>query len=160
MRMKCFFLCLCLALSACSAFNRGGGAGASVDETSYPSEFSDIFIPREMKAVDKQTAIIHNQDGTRAGTQVFEGRVDLQSLVSAMLYNMSQRGWIPRSVFRGQSSAMVFEKENNVALITAAEGVYHTTMNLWVAKKINEGAFQYGENPSSFLPPVIEGNPL
>ena len=164
MRMKVSVLCLCfLMLAACSAFNRGSSddaSGAPAAAATYLSEFSDIPIPREMKVVGKYTAIVHNQDGTKAGTQVFEGSVELQSLMNAMLYNMSQQGWLPRSVFRGLRSSMVFEKGNSMALITATEGAFNTEMALWVAKKINDGALQSREGLQIFLPPVIEGNPI
>ncbi len=159
----CFLLSLCL-LSACSGMTGSSSAsdasGVPVTAT-YFGAFPDIPIPRDMQPIDKHTAVIHNQDGTRAGTQVFEGNVELQSLMNAMLYNMSHQGWIPRSVFRGQRSAMVFEKGNSLALITAAETTFSTQMDLWVAKKIDEGALILPqENLTLDLPPVIEGNPL
>ncbi len=170
MRMRISFLCALLTLfllSACSSFGGSGSAsgapasdasGAPVAST-YVGEFTDIPIPREMQEVGKYTAIVLNQDGTKAGTQVFEGNVELQSLMNAMLYNMSKQGWTPRGVFRGQRSALVFEKGNSLALVTATEGTFNTEMELWVAKKISDGAIHPRENPS-MLPPVIEGNPL
>jgi hypothetical protein len=165
MRMKSALLGLCvLMLAACSTFTKGdsgGASGASVDAATYVNEFPDIPIPREMKVVAKYTYIVHNQDGTKAGTQVFEGNVELQSLMNAMIYNMGQQGWLPRSVFRSPRSAMVFEKGNSMALITATEGIlFSTEMALWVAKKINAGALQPRENVQNLLPSVIEGNPI
>ncbi len=170
MRMRISFFCILLSLlllSACSSMGGGSSSSAPASDASgvpvtstYVGEFTDIPIPREMKVVGKYTAIVHNQDGTKAGTQVFEGNVELQSLMNAMLYNMSQQGWTPRGVFRGQRSAMVFEKGNSLALITATEGTFSTEMELWVAKKISDGALQPRENLSIILPPVIEGNPL
>lgn len=127
-------------------------------EATYYSEFPDILIPRDLSPVNKHTTIIHNDDGSRSGTQVFEGRVDLQSLMNAMLYYMDQQGWTPRSVFRGLRSAMVFEKGNRVALITAEEGSFTTTMELWVAKRIQDGAMVNEIIQQTYYAPVEEGN--
>ena len=154
------FLCLAL-LSACGGVGSSVfGSGTASVEATYISEFADIPIPRDMKEVAKQTAIVHNPDGSKAGSQAFEGGVELQSLMNAMLYNMLQQGWKPRSIFRGPRSAMAFEKENNVALITAFEGAFATQMSLWVAKRINDGALEARDVPQPFLAPVLEGNPI
>ena len=164
MRNFVFFLCVCLCLaliSACSGTTASiFGSGTASVEATYLSEFADIPIPRDMKEVPKQTAIVHNPDGTKAGSQVFEGGVELQSLMNAMLYNMLQQDWNPRSVFRGPRSAMVFEKENNVALITAFEGAFSTQMALWVAKRINDGALEARNVAPPFLAPVLDDTPL
>lgn len=148
--------------SACGGSSSGSGVLSSAPtpvEATYYSEFSDILIPRDMKEVSKHTSIIHNQDGSKAGTQVFEGNVELQSLMNAMLYNMTQQGWAPRSIFRGQRSAMMFEKGNSVAMITAADGSFTTTMELWVAKRIEDGALVQEMTPQTYYAPLLEGNP-
>ena len=157
-----FVLCLfAVSLTACGGSGSGGffSSGSTPVDATYFSEFSDIPIPRDMKEVLKKTYLVINSDGSRSGTQTFEGSVELQSLMTAMLYNMIQQGWVPRSVFKGERCAMVFEKGASIAVITGSDGTLRTTMELWVAKRIQDGAMQMPEIPSDnmFLAPLTEG---
>jgi hypothetical protein len=157
-------LVLCFSLlSACTGMN-SNDPNASADSSTpvqmtYIAEFSDIPIPMDMKEVKKYTFVILNQDGSKSGCQVYEGNVDVQSLMNAMLYTMTQQGWVARGVFRGPRCSMTLDKGNSIAIITANEETFTTRMEVWVAKKMIDGAVVPSQ-PESQLPPVIEGNPL
>lgn len=112
---------------------------ANVNEVYY-AEFRDVPIPSDMSEQPKHTAVSQNSDGSKTGTQVFEGRIDRQSLVNAMVHNMTRQGWMLRSVFRGQRSVLLFEKGDRNAILAITDGQAYSTMEVWVTQRLAEGA--------------------
>jgi hypothetical protein len=112
---------------------------ANVNEV-YFGEFRDVPVPSDMSEQTKYTAVSQNADGSKSGTQVFEGRIDRQSLVNAMIHNMTRQGWALRSVFRGQRSVLLFEKADRNAIIGITDGQAYSTMEVWVTQRLADGA--------------------
>lgn len=112
---------------------------ANVNEV-YFGEFRDVPVPSDMSEQTKYTAVSQNADGSKSGTQVFEGRIDRQSLVNAMIHNMTRQGWALRSVFRGQRSVLLFEKGDRNAIIGITDGQAYSTMEVWVTQRLADGA--------------------
>lgn len=105
----------------------------------YYGEFRDVPIPVDMTEQTRYTAVSQSSDGFKSGTQVFEGRIERQSLVNAMIHNMTVQGWALRTVFRGQRSVLLFEKGDRNAILGVTDGATYTTLEVWVAQRLPEG---------------------
>lgn len=140
--------CSLLALQGCSGSSFSipnpfePDPPSSVNEVYY-AEFPSVPIPKDMQEVPKYTAVVQTPDGAKSGTQVFEGRLDRQSLVSAMIHNMGRQGWQLRAIYRAQRSVLVFEQSSRIAVmaITDSSNLSNVaTMEIWVAPRLPDGA--------------------
>ena len=144
---------LASAILACSLVAMQGCSGSSLSipnpfEPDPPSnvnevyygEFPSVPIPKDMTEVAKYTAVMQSPDGAKTGLQVFEGRIDRQSLVTAMVHNMNRQGWQLRSIFRAQRSILLFEKGDRNCIVAVTDSSNLATMEVWVASRLPDGS--------------------
>lgn len=109
----------------------------------YYSEFSSVPIPIDMVEQGRYTNVMVNIDGLKAGSQIFEGPLERQSLVNAMTHNMLRKGWQARSIVSsGERNLMVFQNDSRMAVLTVFEGSTlsnKTIMDVWVAPFLPDG---------------------
>lgn len=161
--MRKFFLGCALLLSFAVAGCVGSGSSDADPATSglnyYYDEFQDVAIPREMSPQKKETFITYSADGTKLGTQIVAGRVEMSSLVAAMQGHMQRDGWSLRSVFRSSRSILIFEKPEKICSMYISDGMMDTTMLVFVSPKLADGALQYSVPVSTSTEPLGPSDP-
>lgn len=153
-------LVLSIALGGCLNSNNTSNDAIASGATYYFDEFQDVPVPNEMKAQKKEGFITYNHSGTKLGTQCFSGRVEMASLVTAMHSHMQREGWVLRSVFRSTRSLMIFEKPETMCAIYIDEGIFDTSMLMFVSPKLQDGALQYSVPASTSTEPLMPGDPV
>jgi hypothetical protein len=143
------------ALSACaSSINRDQAADESqevylqqeADDTHFYYDFEDVLIPQEMD-LDSKESILFETPRAKAGALVFSGRVDPVSLFNFFMINMPKDNWSLRSYFKYSRYVLVFEKPYKDCIITIVENPLKTTMQVWVAPRLNTQEQLAGESP-------------
>jgi len=137
-------LVLSLALGGCLGLNSGGDEDpVSAGLSYYYAEFSDVAIPNEMKVESKDTFITYTADGVKLGTQLFKGRVEMSSLLSALQGYMHRDSWNLRSMIRGNKGAiLIFEKQQRMCSMYVFEDLINTGLLVYVSPKLPDGALQ------------------
>lgn len=147
----------------------GGCFGSDSDSTADPvssgmtyyyAEFKDVAIPKEMTAQNKDTFITYSSDGTKLGTQIFSGRVEMASLVDAMGAHLQRDGWTLRSSFRSTRSILIFERADRICSIYISEGMLETNMLVFVSPKLAAGALQYSVPAATSTEPLSAVDPV
>jgi len=153
---------LSLALAGCLGTNSDTGSDPmSSGLNYYYAEFSDVAIPNEMQPDKNDTFITYSSDGIKLGTQVFKGRVDLSSLVSAMQGHMQRDSWILRSIFRAtKGSILIFEQQKKMCSMYIFEDIFNTKMIIFVSPKLAEGVIQHSVPVSTYSEPLTPAQPL
>lgn len=160
-RILPLLLILVIAFSGCSSLNNEGATDPiSSGLTYYFAEFQDVPVPNDMKPEKKETFITYSRDGIKLGAQTFSGRVEMASLVNAMHNYMQREGWVLRSVFRSSRSIMIFEKPERMCSIYISDGIFETSMLIFVSPKLQDGALQYSVPSSMSTEPTISGDPV
>lgn len=118
---------------------------SNVNEVYY-GEFPSVPIPKDMSEVAKYTAVMQAPDGSKTGLQIFEGRLDRQSLVTAMVHNMNRQGWQLRSIFRAQRSILLFDKGDRNCIVAVTDSSNLATMEVWVAARLPDGSVGGGDS--------------
>ncbi len=163
MRFYTLLLMLLLSLALGGCF--GSETDANADPMSsglsyYYAEFPDVAIPNEMKPDQSDTFITYTGDGVKLGTQVFKGRVDMSSLVTAMQGHLQRDGWSLRSVFRAPKGAiLIFEKQQKMCSMYLFEDIINTGMLIFVSPKLSDGALQYSVPASTSTEPLGLSDP-
>lgn len=154
-------LVLSLALGGCFGSNSENDSDPlSSGLAYYYSEFSDVAIPNEMQPEKNDTFISFTGDGTKLGTQYFKGRVEMASLVNAMLGHMRRDNWSLRSVFRSRGAIMIFEQANRMCSIYLHEDLINTGMLVFVSPKLPDGALQYTVPSAASTEPMLPSDPV
>ena len=154
-------LVLSFALGGCIGSNTEGGSDPiSSGLTYYYAEFPDVAIPNEMQPEKSDTFISFSGDGTKLGTQYFKGRVELASLVNAMLGHMQRDSWTLRSVFRARGAIMIFEQASRMCSIYVHEDMVNTGMLVFVSPKLSDGALQHSVPASTMAEPLGFSDPV
>lgn len=132
----------------------------------YYDQFPDIAIPADMSVDRSRTLISVAQDGTKVGLLTVEGRVERSSLSTAIMQNMSKRGWALRGIVAGNKTMQLYEKDQRHAVIYLYDQVTTTAMEVWVTTRLNEGALGplgglsgetgEGSQPAFYLTPLPE----
>ncbi|MCC8194949.1 MAG: hypothetical protein LIP28_09925 [Deltaproteobacteria bacterium] len=155
-------LVLTVALGGCF----GGSSDGNEDPMSaglnyYYAEFSDVAIPNEMKPDKNDTFITYTSDGIKLGTQLFKGRVEVSSLVTALQGYMQRDGWTLRSVFRATRGAiLIFEQQQKMCSMYVFEDVINTGLLVFVSPKLADGALQYNAPSSMATEPMGAADPV
>lgn len=163
MRLYAIVLMLVLSLAAAGCFgsnSEGGSDPISSGLAYYYSEFPDVAIPNEMQPEKSNTFISYTADGTKLGTQYFKGRVEMSSLVKAMLGHMQRDNWSLRSVFRAQGAIMIFEQPSRMCSIYMHEDIINTGMLVFVSPKLPDGAIQYSAPSARSTEPLLPSDPV
>ncbi len=131
-----------VALQGCMT-TTGSSSGTASASAVYYSEFASVPIPVDMEVQKSYTNVMYNMDGMKAGSQIFQGPLERQSLVNAMTHNMLHKGWQARTIVSsGERNLMVFQNDSRMAVITVFEGSSlsnKTLMDVWVAPFLPDG---------------------
>ncbi len=145
-----------VALQGCMTTTGSSGGTASASDVYY-SEFGSVPIPVDMEEQKSYTNVMYNIDGMKAGSQIFQGPLERQSLVNAMTHNMLQKGWQARTIVSsGERNLMVFQNDSRMAVITVFEGSSlsnKTLMDVWVAPFLPDGVVK----PKPVTTPAVDG---
>lgn len=129
------------SLTGCAEINPFAASGNPED--SVYSQFSDIPVPKDMSTNAGRTFVNYGQDGTKIGLETLEGRINVTTLTRVMINNMLRDGWALRATASGSSRYMqLFERENRYAVIYYYEQTASFAMEIWVATRLAEGAYQ------------------
>lgn len=154
-------LAISLVLGGCFGSESNSGTDpVSSGMTYYYAEFKDVAIPKEMTAQNKETFITYSSDGTKLGTQIFSGRVEMASLVEAMCGHLQRDGWDLRSSFRSTRSILIFERADRMCSIYIGDGMIETSMLIFVSPKLASGALQYSVPASTSTEPLGTSDPM
>ena len=131
-------LTLAVALTTgCSetpAFLKPKPASESADQA-HRNFFKDILVP-EVLDFDKNRSFFFEAGAFRAGTLVFSGYVEVNSLREFFSKAMPRDGWRLKSIFNGPKMLLLFEKEKKVCVIEIYEETVLTRVEIWVAPSV------------------------
>jgi hypothetical protein len=95
-------------------------------------DFDDIAIPAGFKLV-KDSSYVSQSGLQKCGLLVFDGRVEPVSATNFFVAAMARDNWSLKSSFKYGRTLMLFEKPGKTALISIAEGITKTRLEVWVA---------------------------
>lgn len=100
-------------------------------------DFDDILIPNELsKNVDKSK--IFQTANMTAGVLVFEGNVEVDSLIAFFKGSMVRDNWQMKGFFRlPPKSALLFEKKNKRSIIMIEDSTFSTRVDVWTIPVTN-----------------------
>jgi hypothetical protein len=129
-------LAMVLVLGAgCSMFG-GKKKGGTTPKAAAPKpvyyDFNDVLIPAELK-VDREASFVYSASGLTAGVLVFNGRVDLNSLIRFFEHNMAKDNWSAVSSFKSARTILLFKKAGRWCVININEGKWAAEVEVWVA---------------------------
>lgn len=107
----------------------------------YVSQFPDVPIPKDMHSIAKDTLVTPAYDGTRFGLETFAGRVESQSLATAMIHNLARQGWALRGSASGKRIMQLHEKDNRYIIIHITEGPVNTEMEVWLLQRLQQSGY-------------------
>lgn len=149
-----------VALGGCvGSSSENGSDPVSGGLTYYYDEFQDVPIPKEMTPEKKETFITYGADGTKLGTLIVSGRVEMASLVAAMQSYMQRDGWTLRSVFRSSRSILIFEKPEKMCSMYLSEGMINTDVLIFVSPRLADGVLKYSVPAATSTEPLVSGDP-
>lgn len=126
---------LCLLAAAGCADLFSSGEQRQPGEVYY-ADFPDIPIPAEMELRSGNSQVIKTGN-TVNGFLEFSGSVSWDSLVNACASNLTRDGWSVLGLFRGKHSLIIADKMDRTCVMTIYDGFPSTTLEVWVADKIN-----------------------
>ncbi|MFH0810272.1 MAG: hypothetical protein V2A77_07385 [Pseudomonadota bacterium] len=141
--LRCFFLgALVLVLAAgCSTLtlNRNANtragqnpAAAGGEKSPVYYDFDDIAIPAGFK-LSKDDSLVYQSGGLKSGLLAFDGRIEPISAANFMVATMAADNWRMKSSFKYGRTLMLFEKPGKSAIISIAESITNTRLEVWVA---------------------------
>lgn len=135
-------LIISLFLSLCIVTNSGCGAIMGADNPGiggyYYAEFNDVPIPNEMSENKSDTYITYVAGGLKCGQQIFQGRVEKNSLITAMKQYMQKDGWSPRAAsYYGNKSLLTYEKNDKMATLLITDGTLFCTLQVNVSSRLS-----------------------
>jgi len=100
-------------------------------------DFDDIQIPNELtKNADKSK--IFQTTNLTAGVLVFEGNVEVDSLIAFFKGSMARDNWQMKGFFRlPPKSALLFEKKNKRSIIMIEDSTFSTRVDVWTIPVTN-----------------------
>ena len=100
-------------------------------------DFDDIQIPNELsKNVDKSK--IFQTANMTAGVLVFEGNVEVDSLIAFFKGSMVRDNWQMKGFFRlPPKAALLFEKKNKRSIIMIEDSTFSTRVDVWTIPVTN-----------------------
>ncbi len=106
----------------------------SVDAVYY-GHFSDIPIPVDMEKDVNNTKVVFYNDNV-SGIEIYEGRVEINSLSAAMEHNLLKNKWTLIAKELDEKIMQVYQKDNRFAIITLYNQTLTTGMDVWVLDKL------------------------
>jgi hypothetical protein len=95
-------------------------------------DFEDVQIPNELKLDTKNTKVFQSPNLV-AGVLVFDGYVEVKSLVNFFKDAMARDNWQSRAYFTlPPKTVLLFEKKNKRAIIFIEESVFNTRVEVWM----------------------------
>jgi hypothetical protein len=102
-------------------------------------DFEDVMIPNELK-LDTKASKVFQSPNLIAGQLVFDGYVEVKSLVNFFKEAMAKDNWQSRAYFTlPPKTVLLFEKKNKRAIIFIEENVFNTRTEVWMIPT-NEGS--------------------
>ena len=102
-------------------------ACASTPPRATRTEFEDIPVPKGLAYQQEESTVIETPN-VKAGRHIYRGRLELDSLTSAIRSTLEANGW--RHVSSTKSSqhgtTQVYEKEGDSLQVQLWEGVWYT----------------------------------
>ena len=100
-------------------------------------DFDDIQIPNELtKNADKSK--IFQTTNLTAGVLVFDGNVEVDSLITFFKATMAKDNWQMKGFFRlPPKAALLFEKKNKRSIIMIEDGTFSTRVDVWTIPVTN-----------------------
>lgn len=154
MRRIVIGLLMALVLQGCADMgieNPFSSGSSDVNEVYY-DQFPDIPIPRDLSVDRKRSLVSVTHDGSKAGLVTTEGRLEMLSLTSAMIHNMSGQGWALRSSTTGPRMIQVYEKDNRFAVLYYYEQTMSAAMEIWVGSRLQDGVVPVQTGSGSMNP--------
>lgn len=95
-------------------------------------DFEDIQIPNELKQ-DSRSSRIFQSPNMVAGVLVFDGYVEVKSLVNFFKDAMTRDNWQAKGNFKlPPKTVLLFEKKNKRAVFFIEESVFNTRVEVWL----------------------------
>jgi hypothetical protein len=95
-------------------------------------DFDDVLIPNELKLDSKSSKIFQSPTVT-AGVLVFDGYVEVKSLVDFFKDAMNLDNWRLRGNFKlPPKTILFFEKKNKRCLLFVEENMLNTRVEIWM----------------------------
>jgi hypothetical protein len=100
-------------------------------------DFDDIQIPNELTKNADKSKIFQTANLT-AGVLVFEGNVEVDSLITFFKATMAKDNWQMKGFFRlPPKSAILFEKKNKRSIIMIEDATFSTRVDVWTIPVTN-----------------------
>jgi hypothetical protein len=99
------------------------------------SEFEDIPVPRGLAYVEDQSTIIESPS-VKAARLIYRGRIEINSLNTAMKQTMEANGWrsVSNTTSGGQGTTQVYEKNGSSLQVKLWESWYYTYVELTASR--------------------------
>ena len=94
-------------------------------------EFDYVLVPADMK-LDRKDTFTYSTGKFKVGVLTYTGRVEPDSLAAFFQNNMTKDGWRQISTFKFRETTLVFLKDERAALITIADGLFSTKLQIKV----------------------------
>jgi hypothetical protein len=95
-------------------------------------DFEDVMIPNELK-LDTKASKVFQSPKLVAGQLVFDGYVEVKSLVNFFKDAMTRDNWQSRAYFTlPPKTVLLFEKKNKRAIIFIEESMFNTRTEVWM----------------------------
>ncbi len=95
-------------------------------------DFEDIQIPNELK-IDSKNSKTFQSPTVSAGLLVFDGYVDVKSLVNFFKDVMARDNWQGKGNFKlPPKTILLFEKKNKRSLFFIEENMFNTHVEVWL----------------------------
>jgi hypothetical protein len=114
-------------LAAIAAASLLLAACASNPPRATRAEFEDIPVPRGLAYQQEQSTIIETPN-VKAGRHIYRGRLELDSLTSAIRSTLEANGWrhVSSTKTSEQGTVQVYEKEGDSLQVRLWEGLWYT----------------------------------
>ena len=100
-------------------------------------DFDDIQIPNELTKNADKSKIFQTTNMT-AGVLVFDGNVEIDSLITFFKGSMARDNWQMKGFFRlPPKAALLFEKKNKRSIIMIEDSTFSTRVDVWTVPVTN-----------------------
>ena len=106
------------------------------------SEFEDIPVPKGL-SFDAGKSRVYESPAVKAAWLVYRGRVEVESLATAMRATLEANGWRPisSSATSSHGKMQVYEKGGTTLQVQLWEGIYYTYVEMATGRAVtNTGA--------------------
>lgn len=100
-------------------------------------DFQDIPVPPEM-TLQVADSYVYQAGQSKAGVQLFRGRVDLASLAKFFQLGLPHHGWVAKGEFHHYELLLVFEKTGKICVINLYNDLFYAYAKVWVIQTNGE----------------------